>query len=233
MGSFLAVVTLKHVSGLVEDQVVNTFPFLSTAANPVPDADLNVAGVAVADFYNGVSATSGSTVANLIGSQISRAANAVTIKYYNIDIADMGGAPHGSPIHQTNFTLGLAQGGETNLPSEVAIVLSYHADLTDLQQEAGATRPAARARGRLYIGPLNTLARSIDGVTNKAKVSTVAMNTLKDAGARLMGTTDPNWGQWSRMNLLFREVTGGFVDDAFDTQRRRGEKASVRTTFGV
>lgn len=232
MGAVLATVTFAHKSGLVEDQVVNTFPFLTTA-DPATTAEMDTANGYLADFYNGVGATSGSTVANLIGTQLDRGANKAHVRWYNIPIAEMDGSPHGSPVHETFFTLGASQGGETNLPSEVAIVLSYHSPLTDLQQELGATRPAARARGRLYIGPLCTLARTVDATTNKAKVSTVAQNTLSDAAVRLMAHGDPNWAQWSRKNMLFAEVVGGFVDDAFDTQRRRGERATARTSFGV
>jgi hypothetical protein len=41
----------------------------------------------------------------------------------------------------------------------------------------------------------------------------------------------PSWSVWSRKNANTKLVTGGFVDNAFDTQRRRGEKASGRQTW--
>lgn len=229
MSALLAVVTFKHISGLVEDQVVNDFAFQSASA-PSTNAERVTAENGIIDFYNGVSATTGSKVANILGTQLSRVANASSIKWYDVQ-ADLAGTAHGSPIDERLWTLDAAQAGETNLPAEVSIVLSYHALLTDFQQELGVTRPAARRRGRIYLGPLNTLSRVIDGTTNRVGVSSTARTTIADAATRLLAI-DPVWSQWSRANVSMDNVTGGFVDDAYDTQRRRGEKASTRTTWG-
>lgn len=232
MGSVLATVTFAHQSGLIEDQVVNNFSFL-TVSEPPSAADMDTISGYLSAFYNAVQPTNGSKVANLLGTQLSRAANKAHVRFYNIPIGVMDGSAHGSPIHETFFTLDAAQAGESNLPSEVAVCLSYHADLTDYQQELGVTRPAARRRGRIYLGPLNTLARTVDATTGRVKVSAIAQSTIKDAATALIATGNPNWAIWSRANLLFSEVVGGFVDDAFDTQRRRGEKALARVSFGA
>lgn len=229
MSALLAVTTFKHMSGLVEDQVVNDFA-IQTASTPSTNTERTAAETAIIDFYNGVSATTGSKVCNLLGTQLSRAANAASIKWYDVQL-DLAGTAHGSPIDEVLWTLGAAQAGETNLPSEVSIVLSYHALLTDFQQELGVTRPAARRRGRIYLGPLNTLTRVVDGTTNRVGVSSTARTTIAEAAGRLVAA-GVTWSQWSRKNASMDNVTGGFVDDAYDTQRRRGEKASTRTTWG-
>jgi hypothetical protein len=39
------------------------------------------------------------------------------------------------------------------------------------------------------------------------------------------------WAVWSRVNHAMYEVTGGFIDNEFDTQRRRGEVSTARSTF--
>lgn len=230
MGSIFAEVVFAPTSGVPEDNVVNTFTFQTAAVGSPTSADYDDIAVFLQSFYNNAQ-TSGSTVANLLGTQLSRAANGVTIKQYDLDGHLLGDA-HGSPRRVSTFTLGASQGGETNMPSEVAICLSYHALLTDFQQELGNTRPAARRRGRLYLGPLCTLARTQDATTGDVKVSSVARSTLTQAATALLASPTVSWSQWSRKQAAVSDVTGGFVDDAFDTQRRRGRNASLRTSFG-
>jgi hypothetical protein len=222
-------VILASTSGMVKDEVINSFVFL-TPSTPPSNSDITAAQAAIIDFYNTVSVTNGITVANFLGTQLSRASNACRLNYYNLT-GHLSGSPHGSPIATNTFTLGAAQSGETNMPAEVAGVLSYHSDLTDLQQELGSTRPAARARGRIFLGPLNTLARTIDGTTHQVTLSGGFRTSVTDAGARLILTSGVGWAQWSRRNALVLGVVGGYVDDSFDTQRRRGVAATLRTTF--
>ena len=54
---------------------------------------------------------------------------------------------------------------------------------------------------------------------------------LTKAATTLMASIDPTWAVWSRHDALARAVVGGWCDDAWDVQRRRGEVAVVRTTF--
>jgi hypothetical protein len=124
------------------------------------------------------------------------------------------------------FTLGAAVDG-TRLPGEVAVVLSFHSLLTDVPEEVGATRPGARHRGRIYFGPLNTA--SLDASTATVEPATNA--ALRGAALSFMALTTAPWSQWSRADAVMRTITGGYVDNAFDTQRRRGIAATARTTF--
>jgi hypothetical protein len=228
----LADVILPSTTGLIEDQVVNTFAFLTPVTGAVSATDADHIQFALADFYNSVDATSGETVANFLGTQLDRATNGVKIKIYDL-AGHLDGTAHGSPVFERFFTLGPSQGGETNLPAEVAMVLSFHSDLTNLQQEQGSTRPAARARGRIYLGPLCTLAKVEYASSHQVYLSGGARNTVIGAATRLMNDANTVWAQWSRKNAEVLPVVGGFMDDALDSQRRRGVAATIRSTFGV
>jgi hypothetical protein len=46
-------------------------------------------------------------------------------------------------------------------------------------------------------------------------------------------TLDTTWSVWSEANQTASPVRDGWVDDAWDTQRRRGLDSSARTTFVV
>src|SRR4051812_23987932 len=156
MSAILVETVLPSMTGILADSVVNTSVWLSPAPT-YTQSDLTDIGVFLVSFYNNQQAI-GNSIANLLGSQLDRTANKALFKMYDISDA-MDGSPHGSPIKVTAWTLGASQVGETNLPSEVSIVLSYHALLTDIPQEGpGGVRPAQRHRGRMYLGPLNTLA---------------------------------------------------------------------------
>jgi hypothetical protein len=47
----------------------------------------------------------------------------------------------------------------------------------------------------------------------------------------MMPSTAPDWCVWSRSNHKVDPVIGGFVDNRFDTQRRRLETSTARVVF--
>lgn len=219
----LAVVRLARVSGLPQDVCVNTFAFrdfitaaLGTVAQNAVDK--------VKDFYNVENAVD--DVAEFIGPQISRGAAAHSIDIY--DLGDPVSLPMGSPVLTSTMSLDPTGGGRA-MVGEAAATLSFHADLTDIPQEVGNTRPAARRRGRVFIGPLQ------DGAVtnvNEPLLSAACIAALHDSGEALRdsgGNTD--WAVWSRVEGLLRPVVGGFVDNAPDVQRRRGAGATSRSSF--
>lgn len=109
------------------------------------------------------------------------------------------------------------------LPQEVALCLSFQGD-----PESGVSQ--ARKRGRVYIGPLgqNTIAST-------GRPSSTFVTTLATAGDTLLtssvasGTWD--WTVHSATTGDNSVVTNGWVDDEYDTQRRRGRIATSRTVF--
>jgi hypothetical protein len=199
-------VNFPHHSGLARDQVVNTWTF---AAEADLDAGmLTTLESALTDFYNGNTvAGTGLSVANFIGPTMSRTI-APTFKHYDLD-GHLNGTAVGSPVRVQPMALLGAGNGGTGLPAEVSCCLSSHADFgTDAEfGPGGLSRPRARDRGRVY--------------------------TLIDAGRRLFSfpSLPASWVVWSRKAAAVKNVVAISVDDAFDTQRRRGERPNVRTTW--
>jgi hypothetical protein len=221
MANFLTTVQFPAVSGLPEDTVQNDFSWV--ASDLVTLRAMTTA--AIPSFYNTVHAPGTVTLASRLSAKLSRAANIATVKYYDVT-THLDGSPHGSPVAIEQFTLGAAVDG-TCLPEEVAVVLSFHSLLTDIPEEIGSTRPAARHRGRIYFGPLNT-------ASNQASDASVEPQTnaaLRGAALFFLGLASAPWSVWSRASAAMFTVSGGYVDNAFDTQRRRGHRASARTSF--
>lgn len=227
-----AVVELAHVNALPADSAMNEFIYLSTETPPYDNAITEIAAQLL-DFYNAPHGPAAETVAMFISSSMSRVVGVCKIHYYDITTV-LSGAPAGSPFHTHSWTLGGIKAGGTDLPAEVAVAVSYHSDYEGLPERGpNKTRPRQRRRGRVFIGPLNSWAvgNTIAGrVTNNQSFR----ETLAGAAATMMTDTATvvNWAQWSRVNARVSEIIGGHIDDAFDTQRRRGEDPDLRTIFG-
>jgi len=107
---------------------------------------------------------------------------------------------------------------------EVALVLSYHASLN----QSGI--PNARRRGRIYLGPLAVTGAvtPLDNLRSAALAMGSTLYTTLNTGAGINGV---KWAVYSAAQNGAPWVTGGWVDNAWDTQRRRGIKATTRSTF--
>ena len=120
---------------------------------------------------------------------------------------------------------------DLNLPSEMAVCLTYHtAYLTDPEFGPGGTRPRARDRGRLYLGPLRDAIRLL-ATDNEPILDPDWNQAFGAAAARLVADVDTTWVQWSRRNVSTNVVSAGWVDNAFDVQRRRGPDATARLAW--
>jgi len=221
MANFLTDVILRATDGVPADNVVNTFAWTASSLSALQA----VTTAAIPSFYNGTHSPGTAPISDFISSAVSRASNAIEVRYYDIT-THLDGSPHGSPVASEFFTL---SGGEaaTALPSEVSLVLSYHSAYGSAVEESGGTRPRARLRGRCYIGPLTFATIASD----TGRPTTAFMNTLLGAGESFMALGSAPWSVWSRMNAAMTTVSNLFVDNAFDTQRRRGPKASTRVSF--
>lgn len=146
------------------------------------------------------------------------------IRYYNM--ADL--PPRVPEIRDPLISPGHdpAQG---NLPEELCIVGTYH----------GTPPITRRRRGRLYIGPLCTTA--LAAVPDQpTRISTNAITAVRDRMNAF--AADVRGGYWVVYSPTASEqeglqvktpVAGGWVDDAFDVQRRRGPDPSSRVSFSV
>jgi hypothetical protein len=118
--------------------------------------------------------------------------------------------------------------GSNFAPSELALVMSFQGI-----RASGASQ--ARRRNRVYLGPLAVSA--IDSSTGRPL--TGFLTNVRSGGAGLLAasTAASGW-KWSINSSFlpldgsqFVNVANGWVDNAFDIQRRRGIDATSRSTF--
>jgi hypothetical protein len=210
-------VVFSRVSGLAEDVVVNTF--YASMTGVADAADLTAWHERLALFYNGPGDPSGDGLHAYLSPVLSRAAGGVIIKSYDLDAA-----PPVVPVLQDSFGLGPAQTGAQPLPSEVAVCLSYRAE------QVSGENPRRR-RGRVYIGPL--VVQDQTSGTLDPRPNDALKDILLDAAAQLATPTDPpgsglDWRGYSEADNLQWFIDTCWVDDAFDTQRRRGPRPTSR-----
>lgn len=130
--------------------------------------------------------------------------------------------------------------GTSNYPAEVAICLSFRGDIEGVPEESGSTRPAARRRGRLYLGNFNTGAGGT-ALTSEARPlhgTTLTDDVILDAYDAMLALliTVPK----SVLHIVYSPtaaaqhvVTQTSVDNAFDTVRSRGVAPNLRETRAV
>ena len=221
----------NHKSGLPEDQIVNTFHFTGPAQ---PDAT-NMAALcdAIEDFYD-IPGTDQEIALNAYLSNAVMATNRHTFKAYNME-----DAPTRVPVYQSTRA-GTTPNTNEPLPAEVAFCLSYRA-----AQVSGQN--AAHRRGRIYLGPLSTLSDSFDTATSVSRPTLQLQNDALEAGRNLRAAAlaiGYTWSVYSKRSVeLGAPGNGGtfgtepiaefLVDNAWDTQRRRGVRPTARLTLAV
>lgn len=221
---YLIRAVMQSATGLVQDQVVNDFAFRYLGAGAPDDTAFGELVVSVNEFYNSLP-TSGHKLCEYLSNVINRGAT------HRMDVYKIAAAGLGSPVYSEAW-LGPGPFTGTGQVAEAQGVLSYHADYTGVLEESGATRPRARHRGRIYVGPIG--ANAINAGTPPYMLADVFRDTMAGA-ANQMGDAgelrDWRWCVWSRADLELRTVVGGWTDNAPDTLRRRGPKATVRSTW--
>lgn len=146
----------------------------------------------------------------------------ITQNGHEIKYSALPGTPPNYPFDEDTFNLGAVPSG-TALPDEVAICLSFQGD-----REAGF--PQARRRGRLYIGPLDTTAATGNRPAS-ACLSAIANAAASLSAAVIAADVSNYWAVWSQTDQAAVPLSDGWLDNAWDTQRRRGVLATSRTTF--
>jgi hypothetical protein len=214
MATMRAQVVFQGMSNTPEDVVVNTYHFVSPDY-AIVNRDL-VRDYLVELYNTTVPAPGTGKIAESMSSFLSRVANASKIKVY--DLAE----PKPRTPTTYSWTLAANSGGAlVELPAEVAVCASFYA----LQN-----RP--RYRGRVYLGPWvsNVLQ---DALNDRSRPQTTLIDTIAGAFNRLLlkPGTGPKLAIQSNADGQARIATNGWVDDAWDTQRRRGQDAKSRTLF--
>lgn len=195
--------TIKTAAGVLKDDIQNNFSFIC-------DSDTVAMGGPVTEvkaFYN--------SLTTLFGDLISK--NGHTIKIYRY--AD---APPRAPIYTNIWNFSAIPSG-ASLPTEVSMCVSFQG-----AQVSG--QPQARKRGRIYLPAFDATQIGADG-----RILATAVTTVRNAAQTLLTASDTaldwSWAVYSPTNASAVIVDNGWVDDEWDTQRRRGRIATYRQTF--
>lgn len=211
-------VILPYKSGLPQDVAVNNFTFGSGATDPSDMAD--EAYTRLSRFYATTPTGGTANLLTYLSTYILRAQ--ARLKVFNL--ADP--QPR-SPIMDEVFTGWGAEPSATgSLPMETALVLSFQGN-----RLSGV--PQARRRGRIYLGPFRLTATGGTSVTDLPGPTPALVNNLAAAAVDLSTSNDGtmNWVVHSKTYGTFTEVVNGWVDNAWDNQRRRGNDATARSVW--
>lgn len=226
MSVILAQVSFEHDSGLPRDRAVNTFHFKRTDGLEGTAYD-NIFDM-VTDFYT----------ADHGGYSVQQYLSRLLTGAGRVKLYDLGNAPPRFPVFDETFTVA---NGNDALPSEVAICVSFQA-----APVSGV--PMARKRGRVYVGPLTKdalyattgrpfgpmltmLAAAGNQLMQEADASISWDLVIHSAGARDNSDDSVPYKDRAKLAVIDSKVVSGWVDDDFDTQRRRGIGQTARNTF--
>ena len=203
MGIARAQVVMSGATGLPEDVFTNTFHFVNDQDYEDHAATITPALQQFYGFFD-------QDLSEYIQPQ-------AVIKVYNM--LD----PEPRVPTEFPFPLGIVTTDSFALPNEVAVCLSYHA----------APPVVPRRRGRIYIGPLNLNATTAATTSTVPPRPTLAFRTrLATAGAFLRSNA-VGWAVRSEASDGYSMITDGWVDDEFDTMRKRGPDSTSRVLFPV
>lgn len=199
-------VILPYLSGLPEDVATNTWWF----SHPTDDMATMEPAITAAleDFYQVIDLY----LAHYIDD------GACIVRHY--DWAD--------PEPRVPITSGLALSIATTqdaLPGEVSTVLSFRAALPS----------TPRRRGRVFLGPLRTTVLS-QSVSNPVRVNPTYITAVGNAVAALQTGLDAAGITHMVYSKTAAQATGValyWMNNEFDTQRRRGVVESSRTAWAA
>lgn len=220
-----AQVTIPLDSGVTKDVLVNTLYFDTDSDYVAVPGDEWIGGIEslLTTFYQAIDGV-------IFGQNVATPAH---VKLY-----DMRDALPRVPFHEFNIALApLASGIDLSLPNEVALCLSFKA-------AGGSGLNMKRRRGRIYLGPIHYAASEMvasqcrptaaarDAVRDAAAVMAAGYNTAAPADSSVRWAIySPTTDLTSTLDDAFNDVETGWVDNAFDTQRRRGASPTLRDTF--
>jgi hypothetical protein len=212
-------VTHPYMTGLPTDVIVNTWHFDRTFGASAPDeSDFAALETLLKNFYGSIFTTSSqSGMAPWVNQALKRTT-----------IYDLTDPTPRAPVYE-NVESGIAvQSGSSSTPLEVAICLSY-------QGAKISGVPQARRRGRIFIGGIGNAAVATTGLTFPTPTPEITSNLCQAANSLMVNgnIAQWTWGVYSRVGNSFTPTVDGWVDNAFDTQRRRGNAPTGRSFFDV
>lgn len=212
MPTYRCQVIIPHVNGLARDAMTNTFHFIDFVPQPLADLADDVTPL-IETLYESVY-TGSSRGSSSYAWFTSRT------KWY--DLAQ----PQPRVPYELPLPLNVTPQASV-IPNEVSIVSSFQAN-----PQSGI--PQARRRGRVYLGGLGTGWFDASGAGQPPRLNTTAIGSIAtafDAFRTAVAGTSARWAVWSTVDQAAYLVDNGWVENDPDTQRRRGSRATVRTTW--
>lgn len=237
-GFLRAIVRIPHLSGLPKDDIINTWAFQSTV-DPFDSTARAAATIAISSdlntFYNAIKANLSAQYQWNVG----------TISYLDLSEPKPRLPYEVDPLVVTGLT-----GALSDMPPEVSVCLSFKGSTVSGQN-------ARRRRGRVYLGPLQITSSTDVAAVPPAVVTSIVNAAValrsssgpdwcvysryehygvpvgRNIGETVPGTDPPEFvfeEDYDRLLDAFTPVTTVWVDNAWDTQRRRGIAATSRTT---
>jgi hypothetical protein len=209
--------TIPYTSNMPTDVIVNDWSLFWAIGTP-STGDFDNARDALVAFYEAV--FNNGVVADIQAPWI--ASGSASLKVYN-----RADPEPRAPVYMSAAGYTGDAASSTLLPPEVAVCASFEA-------EPLSGVPQARRRGRIFLGGW------ADSLVNPGDIDefpTIDVNMRNAiAGAcETLGTSLVSdnwvWEVWSTVNGSGAPVADGWIDDALDTQRRRGQAPTVRTVW--
>jgi len=197
--------------------MVNTFNFSSTAFATYALHSASCAN-ALVTFYATDGGSGASSIGAYMAAWVSRGAE---IRTYNRADAK----PRVPLIYPLTLPAAHTPSTINVVPMDVCMCLSYHA----------APPVTRRRRGRIYLGGIQSEWISA-GALGAAPAFQTGVGSIgekiKNYAVTLMGT-NVGWVVYSTVNGSGAPIVGGYIDQEPDTQRRRGNTAPARITWGT
>lgn len=130
------------------------------------------------------------------------------------------------PVYESPIVLAGTSLSTSDTPLEQAICLSFQGAKVSGQSQA-------RRRGRIYLGGIGG-GVTAGNATTFPQVSPATGAHIGTAAGQLLNSTPLDgwvWGVWSRADNAFVDISDGWVDNAIDTQRRRGNATTTRSLW--
>jgi hypothetical protein len=232
--TYKIVVSFNKFSQVEEDRVMNTFHYEGPASPSTGDMSNWINHFY--EWFNVAAPFTGIKMQIYFSKALAIGANAFTVQFFRLP-ANTGNT--GSPIATYTQSISTAWAVTPALPNEVAACLTLQSFQTGQLPEEGPgdTRPAARRRNRLYLGPLNTAALSEVTTTHEPKLHDSFTGTVVYAYKESMvdGMQAAGWTPvcFSRANWDAHRPLVVWMDDQPDTQRRRGNDPTMKTSVSV
>lgn len=211
MANLIVQTIFESATGLPADSIVNTTSWTGSLS----DLD-NIRDILV-DFYAVQAPDAQNTILYWMSNEA--ISGNVTIKIYDRDDPK----PR-QPIEIFESDLSEGLGPEDMLPTECAIVVSYQASRI-------AGLPQNRRRNRFYMGGFGVEAND-NGRINPGLVETILFASKEMLNAA-SASVDKSLIVWSGYYETGYTIDNGWVDNAWDSQRRRGLKSTARGAFSL